>query len=209
MRARIWTSLRALPWTSRRGNCIFSWVTSERAPAYLHQATRVALRRITHHDQEEFTGLAKVSAEFHRPWIYMPTTATEFYAYLARFDHGAAEGLLVCICETGAIAGFINITEIVRSSYQRGTLGYGVFTSAAGQGYMSEGFELVFRLAFHDLKLHRLEADIQPGNSGSLNLVRRLGFRNEGYSPGLVLIKGVWRDHERWAITSDIIKTMH
>jgi ribosomal-protein-alanine N-acetyltransferase len=63
----------------------------------------------------------------------------------------------------------------------------------------------VLRYAFEQLRLHRLDAQIQPGNHASLRLARRLGFRNEGYSPGLLFIDGAWRDHERWAITSDMI----
>ena len=76
------------------------------------------------------------------------------------------------------------------------------FAPAAGQGYMSEGLGLVLRYAFEQLRLHRLDAQIQPGNHASLRLVRRLGFRNEGYSPALLFIDGAWRDHERWAITA-------
>ena len=70
---------------------------------------------------------------------------------------------------------------------------------------MSEGFELVFRFVFGDLSLHRLEADIQPANEASLRLARRVGFRREGYSPKFILIDGSWKDHERWAINSDMI----
>jgi len=46
-----------------------------------------------------------------------------------------------------------------------------------------EFLDLVRASAFEELRLHRLEANIQPDNHPSLNLVRRLGFRREGYSP--------------------------
>ena len=53
------------------------------------------------------------------------------------------------------------------------------------------------------MKLHRLEANIQPGNRASKALVKKLGFRREGFSPRYLKINGRWRDHERWAILSE------
>ena len=67
---------------------------------------------------------------------------------------------------------------------------------------MTEGLTLVIGKAFGALGLHRLEANVQPDNDASIRLVRRLGFRREGYSPRYLKINGRWRDHERWAILS-------
>lgn len=96
----------------------------------------------------------------------------------------------------------MNINSIIRGRFQCGSLSYAAFAPTAGNGYLTEGLGLVMRYAFEQLRLHRLEANIQPANHASLNLVRRLGFRREGYSPEMLFIDGAWRDHERWAITA-------
>jgi ribosomal-protein-alanine N-acetyltransferase len=57
--------------------------------------------------------------------------------------------------------------------------------------------------AFNEMKLHRLEANIQPANAASRALVKALEFRREGFSPRYLKINGRWRDHERWAILSE------
>lgn len=64
------------------------------------------------------------------------------------------------------------------------------------------GVTVALRHAFNDLRLHRLEANIQPANKASLALVQRLGFRYEGLSPAYLYIDGAWRDHERWSIAA-------
>jgi ribosomal-protein-alanine N-acetyltransferase len=162
-------------------------------------------RRVTLLASSSRSARNAASAGLHHPWMFLPSEPREFQAYFARFDHITAESLLVCVRGTGAIAGIVNINSIIRGSFQNGSLGYAAFAPAAGRGYMTEGLGLVIRYAFSRLWLHRLEAQIQPGNQPSRRLVERLGFRNEGYSPDLLFINGEWRDHERWAITSDMI----
>ena len=66
---------------------------------------------------------------------------------------------------------------------------------------MFEGIRLAIAYAFDTLYLHRLEANIQPGNEASINLVKRLNFTQEGFSPKYLNINGAWQDHQRWALT--------
>lgn len=180
---------------------------------YLAEGPRTALRRFTEADAAEFTARARESRAHHRPWLFPPERTGTYAAYadaLARDP--AREGFLVCERgesgadgegdPDGAIAGFININNIVLGGFRSGTLGYGAFAHAAGLGLMGEALGLVMDLAFGPLGLHRLEANIQPGNAASIALVRRAGFRLEGFSPDFHHIDGAWRDHERWAITA-------
>lgn len=173
-------------------------------PEVLGATSRVLLRRMRPRDEGEFVRLAVASVDLHRPWIKVPTTPADFRVYSERFDGVTAESLLICRRRTGDIVGFVTINQIFRGPYQRGTLGYGVFEPYARRGYMWEGLRTAVTFAFEELALHRLEADIQPDNQASVNLVKRLGFRKEGFSPGFILIDGSWRDHERWAITRDM-----
>jgi [ribosomal protein S5]-alanine N-acetyltransferase len=180
-------------------------VRTEQGKPALHETARLAVRRLVPEDGGEFTGLVNASADFLNPWVSLPETPATFADYVRRFDGNTAECLLVCMRGSGAIVGTFSISGINRGPYQRATVGYNAFASTARHGYMSEAFALVFRFAFGDLGLHRLEADIQPGNEASLRLARRAGFRREGYSPGFACVHGSWKDHERWAITSDMI----
>jgi [ribosomal protein S5]-alanine N-acetyltransferase len=179
---------------------------------------RVIVRYVVEQDEQEFTELAGKSVDLHRPWIHAPATASEFQRFLAHLNSGSREegsegligdspqGLVVCDRGTSAIVGFINLNEIVLGPYRRGLLGYGVFEPYAAQGYMTEGLREVLSYSFNRLKLHRLEADIQPGNDRSKKLVKRLGFICEGLSAGFICIDGEWTDHERWAITSEMFQ---
>jgi ribosomal-protein-alanine N-acetyltransferase len=72
-----------------------------------------------------------------------------------------------------------------------------------GRGLMREALSLVLTTAFDEMGLHRLEANIQPGNARSRALAQGLGFRQEGFSPRYLRIGGEWRDHERWAILAE------
>lgn len=166
---------------------------------------RVAIRPFTPEDGPEFTARARESKDLHRPWLFPPDTAEAYADYAGRLiEDPARAGFLVCERETGAIAGFININNIVRGGFQCGALGYGAFAHAAGRGLMREGLDLVIGYAFGPLGLHRLEINVQPGNAASIALARGAGFRLEGFAPDMIFIDGAWRDHERWALTAEM-----
>ncbi|MFD7866660.1 GNAT family N-acetyltransferase [Streptomyces sp. NPDC057682] len=180
--------------------------------SYLAEGPRTGIRPFTYADAEEFTARVRDSRDTHRPWLF-PPDGPEAYAAYARplIEDPTRAGFLVCERRgepggpaDGPIAGFININNIVTGGFRCGALGYGGFAHAAGRGLMSEALGLVLGHAFGPLGLHRLEANIQPANTRSIALVRRAGFRLEGFSPDFLFVDGAWRDHERWAITAEM-----
>lgn len=162
--------------------------------------TRIHLRPPALPDQAEFLSLARASSALHHPWVSAPATAEQFAAFLEKMVPPMHRSFLVCHRDTHQIVGVINITNIVMGVFRSGYLGYYVFAGYERQGLMRAGLQAVVRHAFASLKLHRLEANIQPANAASIALAKSCGFIKEGYSPRYLKIGGRWRDHERWAI---------
>jgi ribosomal-protein-alanine N-acetyltransferase len=173
------------------------------------ESSRVYLRPPVRSDQDEFIKLMRASRSFHRPWATAPTDPERFSAYLADSHREDFEAMLVCRHDDDAIVGFFNLSQIVRRSLQSAYLGYAAGKPFAGHGYMREGIELVLRRAFLTLRLHRIEANIQPGNRASIALAQGAGFRREGFSPRYLKIGGRWRDHERWALLAEEWRRRH
>jgi ribosomal-protein-alanine N-acetyltransferase len=165
--------------------------------------SKVIVRPLRPGDRDELIAAMRASRRLHGRWLSPPTTPEAFGQWLRRTREDSFVSLLACRREDGAIAGYFNIGQIIRGYLQSAFLGYGAVAAYAGRGYMTEGLGLVLDHAFSDLGLHRLEANIQPGNEASIALVRRCGFVKEGFSERYLKINGRWRDHERWAIRSE------
>jgi ribosomal-protein-alanine N-acetyltransferase len=160
----------------------------------------VILKSPAPEDREAYMTAMRSSRKLHGRWLPPPSDEA-FDRLLLRARDPRQEPMLVCRRSDGAIVGFINISEIVRGVFQSAFLGYGGVAEHAGQGYMREGLELVLARAFTELGLHRLEANIQPGNTASkIALVQRCGFVREGFSERYLKVGERWRDHERWAM---------
>ncbi|MEN8181698.1 MAG: GNAT family N-acetyltransferase, partial [Myxococcota bacterium] len=174
----------------------------ERAPAAALRVSettlrgrRVWLREPLRSDQSEFVALMKQSRRLHRGRVEPPRDRRAFGRYLAGLGADRREGFLVCRREDGAILGVVNLNEISRGPAHTAFLGYYLGAPHTGQGYMGEALGLLQRHAFRTLRLHRLEADIQPDNTASIQLVERCGFRPEGTMRRFLKIGGRWRDH--------------
>jgi len=154
-------------------------------------------------DEAAFLAAMQDSVGLHSPWLSAPKTHEGWQRYMGRLERDNEAGFLVKRIHDRVICGVVNLNII---TYEALCSAYVSYYSVAGQaerGYMTEGMSQVIRHAFDKLGLHRLEANIQPGNLASIALARSAGFEYEGFSPRFLRINGEWCDHERWALLAD------
>lgn len=167
-------------------------------------AGRLTLRPLQASDAEAFVEAARRSRTLHRPWLTAPCTVQAFEQHLGRFEASCTpasnHAFVAEVGEPGQLVGAIYLTNIVHGAFRSGYLSYCAFAPHQGRGHMKAALRRLVRIAFGRLKLHRLEANIQPGNEASIALVRGCGFTREGYSPNYLKTSGRWRNHERWAL---------
>ncbi|MGF1515467.1 MAG: GNAT family N-acetyltransferase [Elainellaceae cyanobacterium] len=164
-------------------------------------SSRVYIRKPAADDLQKLLSLRQRGKAFHAPWVSLSLSKQKCRDYINRCRNKDFEGLLICQAADNEIVGVVNLSQIFYGAFQNAYLGYYADVEFAGQGLMAEGVGLAIAHAFETLKLHRLEANIQPENAASIGLVKRLGFTQEGFSPRYLKINGEWRDHERWALT--------
>ncbi len=163
---------------------------------------RVRLERMSLKHQRAFLAAVRVSRALHAPWAAPPRTSAAFRRHVKAKSNERNIAFLV-FSKSNELVGYVGVSEIVRGLFCSAYLGYYVFAPFQQRGFMSAALGRTIAELFRKHGLHRVEANIQPGNVASIRLVRRLGFRKEGLSPRYLKISGKWRDHERWAVTRE------
>ena len=164
---------------------------------------KVFLRPPAKSDLTEFLALNRRSRRLHRGLVSPPLQPDQFAMFLERCNREDCVCFLICRMADGIVIGSITLSQIFRGGFQSAYLGYFMGAPYARRGYMTEALQLALRYTFEKLKLHRLEANIQPANVASIALVKRAGFSLEGFSRRYLRVCGRWRDHERWAIIAE------
>lgn len=161
---------------------------------------KIFLRPPRAEDFAELVLLYKSSRKFHRGLVQTPISETAFEKYLTRSGLETNEYFLICRNDDGAIVGSINLSQIFRGNFKNAYLGYYLGEKFTRRAYMSEAVGILLKFAFRGLKLHRIEANVQPQNADSIAVLQKANFTKEGFSPKYLKIGGLWRDHERWAL---------
>src|SRR5215469_15921194 len=115
-------------------------------------------------DAAEFVAAAAGSRQLHAQWVSAPSTRVAYRAKIKRLQPPDNYGFTIRRVDSGALAGYVEITNVVRGVFLSAYLGYYAFLGHERQGFMTEGLKQVTRYGFRKLGLHRLEANIQPEN---------------------------------------------
>ncbi len=174
------------------------------------QGPRLLLRAPAASMQAQVLDYQLRNQTFFAPWdpaypadFFEPAGVAQRLAQgLESFVEGTAYRFwLSLLDEPDRLIGSIHFSQVARGPFQNAMLGYSLDEKAQGQGLMNEGLSLAMAEMFGPrVRLHRIQASVQPQNRPSLAVLRRLGFVSQGLSPRYLFINGAWRDHEVFAL---------
>jgi len=88
----------------------------------------------------------------------------------------------------------------LNKAHYKGEVGYDLHPDYWGKGIMTNAIHEVLLYAFDQLQLNRVEAFVDPANTSSSNLLRRVGFEKEGMLRDAFFEKGQFVDAELYSI---------
>ena len=163
----------------------------------------VHIRHLNTSDEKIFMANMRRCRALHRSWVQVPTSAKAFQRYVIEMNTTDDKAFVAIRTDTREMVGVVELQDIFRGDFQNAYLTYYVFEGQQRQGLMKAAVEQVIAKAFGPMKLHRLEANIQPDNTASIALVKACGFEKEGLSRQFLRKNGEWKDHERWSLLND------
>jgi ribosomal-protein-alanine N-acetyltransferase len=172
----------------------------------------VCLRLLREENYEEWNEVRSRCRDWLLPWEPRPASATYVPEDRSSFGTRCAmrererqlgTGYSFGIFVNDYFVGEVNISSVVRGAFQSAYVGYWIDQAHAGKGYVPEACVLLFRFAFEELGLHRLQVSIILRNAPSRRVAQKLWLRGEGVALRYLEINGRWEDHVRYALTAE------
>jgi ribosomal-protein-alanine N-acetyltransferase len=69
----------------------------------------------------------------------------------------------------------------IKKEHYRAEIGYALHPDQQGQGIMNEAMSTVLDFGFRNMRLHSVEANVDPANTASIRLLERNNFVREAY----------------------------
>ena len=153
------------------------------------EAARLRLRPYLNSDTSALFELysdPKVTRYWSHPaW----TDPAQAYLYLSlRKDEPttAVHAWAIADKESNELIGALTFFSI-SGPHARAEVGYSLLSNLQGQGLGTEALNTALKYGFETLNLYRIEADVDPRNTGSIKLLEKLNFQREG------LLRQRWR----------------
>jgi len=158
-------------------------------------AQRVSLRPLIPNDANNLLRIFG-DAEVMRYWSSPPwQNVADADALIENVTRGAAENQFyqwgVAVKKDDTIIGTCTLFQLDRRN-RRAELGFILRRDCWGRGFMTETLGALLQFSFQTMKLHRLEADVDPRNETCIRLLERVGFQREG------LLR------ERWLVNGEV-----
>jgi ribosomal-protein-alanine N-acetyltransferase len=157
-------------------------------------------RLLTLADAPVLAGLLRENRAFLEPWqpsrrdAYFTDEAQRQVVGQALEDFRRGSSVPCVILDAGRVAGTVTLQSIIRGSFQSCSVGYWLAESAQGRGLATAALREAAQLAFHELRLHRVQAETLPHNERSQRVLRRVGFVAYGTAEAYLKIAGGWQD---------------
>jgi RimJ/RimL family protein N-acetyltransferase len=172
------------------------------------ETARLTIRRYVENDYDDLLKLQS-SPDVTRFLLYGPKTPEQVKESLAgrladvsMDSDGQALTVAVILRETGQHVG--EVTLFVQNAEHRGgEIGFVFHPEFHGRGYAAEAAIELLRIGFEDFGMHRIIGRLDARNTGSANLLRRLGLRQEAHFVQNEFLKNEWTDELVFAMLAD------
>lgn len=146
------------------------------------KSKRLWLRQVHDSDLESvFKGLSHPDVIRYYGVSYESLESTK--AQMAWFreleQNGTGVWWAVCSAENQKFHGAAGINNLDRI-HHKAEVGFWLLPEYRRNGIISEAMKEILNYAFHELKLHRIEATVETENEASRNLLLKAGFSYEG-----------------------------
>lgn len=166
-------------------------------PAFL-SSDRLSLRPVKPADYEFLARQWNTPMIRHGTNRQYPLTHSDIESFIE--DTEATVHFLPCV--DGSPVGFLwlfNIDGVAR----RAEIGYWISPEEQTQGYATEAAELGVQYAFDERNLNKVMARIFEGNEGSMRVLEKLGFEQEGCLQDQYYVAGQYVDTYLYGLLAD------
>lgn len=148
------------------------------------QSDKLKLRKISQDDAPALFALRtnpEVMKYLDRPLMQNLDEAHQLInVMLEGLDANKSIVWAICMSENERMLGTISFWKIDQENH-RAEIGYILDPDWQGKGLMSDAMRLVIDYGFSNMRLHGIDANVNPANQKSINLLTKFGFQKEAH----------------------------